>query len=313
VAAGRDAARTADALAARGVAVSCFVAGEQNNARGAEALGMLPRSGGFDTAATFAAARDGKLRVLSLFGVNPVLHHPLGGAAVRAALANVPFVVATELFLTETAELAHLVLPARASFEKSGHVYDLTGAPHGVFAGHAAPDGTLADGDMLVALAAELGLDVPAPDELLAAANAPAVAIAAGFADAILTGTPDVDASSRPAGGGLRLAIASHIFSGGGTAAFDDRLGGLRPIATATFAPATAAEAGVTPGDTIDLFAGERTLRDLTVAVDADLGADTVVVIDGLPSAPANALATGDAVAIGNVRSAYGALAAGAV
>ncbi len=313
VAAGRDAARTADALAARGVAVSCFVAGEQNNARGAEALGMLPRSGGFDTAATFAAARDGKLRVLSLFGVNPVLHHPLGGAAVRAALANVPFVVATELFLTETAELAHLVLPARASFEKSGHVYDLTGAPHGVFAGHAAPDGTLADGDMLVALAAELGLDVPAPDELLAAANAPAVAIAAGFADAILTGTPDVDASSRPAGGGLRLAIASHIFSGGGTAAFDDRLGGLRPIATATFAPFTAAEAGVTPGDTIDLFAGERTLRDLTVAVDADLGADTVVVIDGLPSAPANALATGDAVAIGNVRSAYGALAAGAV
>jgi NADH-quinone oxidoreductase subunit G len=311
VAAGRDAAALASSLVARGAAVACFVAGEQNNARGAEALGMLPRGDGLDAAGTFAAARDGKIRVLSLLGVNPVLHHPLGADAIREALANVPFVVASDLFLTDTASLAHLVLPARASFEKSGHTYDLTGAPLGVFAGHAAPEGTLADGDMLVALANELAIAIPAPDELHALSSAPAPAVATGFADTAIVGERMPRPATSPTGG-LRLALASHIFSGGGTAWFDDRLASLRPVPTATFEPATASDAGVAAGDTIDLFAGERMLRDLLVAIDPTVRAETVVVIDGLPDAPANAIAADEIVSIGNVRGAQHAFAAGA-
>jgi NADH-quinone oxidoreductase subunit G len=312
VAAGRDAAGLASALAARGASVTCFVAGEQNNARGAEAFGMLPRGGGLDAGGMFAAARDGKLRVLSLLGVNPVLHHPLGAVAIRDALSNVPFLVASDLFLTDTASLAHLVLPARASFEKSGHTYDLTGAAHGVFAGHAAPDGTLADGDMLVALANELAIDIPAPDELHALASAPAPAVATGLADATIVGSAPSAPAKPAASGGLRLALANHIFSGGGTAWFDDRLAALRPVPTATFEPATASDAGVAAGDTIDLFAGERLLRDLFVVIDPGVRPETVVVIDGSPDAPANAIGADEIVSIGNVRSAHGALAAGA-
>jgi NADH-quinone oxidoreductase subunit G len=312
VAAGRDAAALASALVARGASVTCFVAGEQNNARGAEAFGMLPRGGGLDTAGMFAAARDGKLRVLSLLGVNPVLHHPLGAVAIRDALSTVPFLVVSDLFLTDTASLAHLVLPARASFEKSGHTYDLTGAALGVFAGHAAPEGTLADGDMLVALATELAVDIPAPDELHARASAPAATVAAGFADAAIVGSASPAPAKPAASGGLRLALANHIFSGGGTAWFDDRLASLRPVPTATFEPATASDAGVAAGDTIDLFAGERLLRDLTVVIDPGVRPETVVVIDGSPDAPANAIGADEIVSIGNVRGAQGALAAGA-
>ncbi|MBD5635427.1 MAG: (2Fe-2S)-binding protein [Candidatus Eremiobacteraeota bacterium] len=121
-AAGRAAASLVDTLAGRGASVSCYVAGEQPNARGAEALGMLPRGGGLDSTALLGAAREGRIRALSLLGVNPVLHHPLGGEAVREALARVPFVAVSDLFLTETALLAHLVLAARAWFEKSGHL-----------------------------------------------------------------------------------------------------------------------------------------------------------------------------------------------
>jgi hypothetical protein len=112
--------------------------------------------------------------------------------------------------------------------------------------------------------------------------------------------------------GGLRLALASHIFSGGGTAWFDDRLASLRPVPTATFEPATASDAGVAAGDTIDLFAGERMLRDLFVVIDPAVRPETVVVIDGSPDAPANAIAADEIVSIGNVRGAHGALAAGA-
>jgi NADH-quinone oxidoreductase subunit G len=296
VAAGREAAELMDALAAKGVTVSSYVAGEQSNARGAEAFGMLPRDGGFDTTAMLAAALGGKMRMLSLLGVNPVLSHPLGERTVRDALERVPFIVATELFLTESASLAHLILPARGAFEKSGHAYDLAGDVISLESAHVAPAGTLADGDMLVALAESLSIDVPAPDELHALATAPVTATAIAFADEAIAGP--VPPSTAPSSGALRLAIASHIFSGGGTSLFDDRTSGLRPIPSATLAPQTAAAAGVKAGDRVRLAAGERELRDLVVVIDPAAVADVVSVIDGLPAAPANGLSDGDAVVL---------------
>ena len=314
VAAGRAAAAEIDALVARGATVSCYVAGEQNNARGAEALGMIPRDGGFDTAGIFAAARAGSLRVLSLFGANPVLHHPLGADAVREALARVPFVVASDLFLTETASLAHLVLPARASFEKSGHTFDLTGDVLGVFAGHGAPDGTLSDGEMLVALAAELGVAIPDPSELARIARTPLVPSAGpAFADAALTGTTAMPESAASSGTDetLRLVLAGHIFAGGGTVRFDDRLEALRPVPGVTFAPDAARAIGAEPGDLVDLEIGSAALRDLAVAIDAGVPAGVAIVIDGLPEAPANAFAGGESVRVVNVRPARAELVGG--
>ncbi|GAC1309293.1 MAG: NADH-quinone oxidoreductase subunit G [Vulcanimicrobiaceae bacterium] len=313
-AAGARAAEFAAGLATAGTHVATFVPGEQNNARGAQVLGMTPRAGGSDSTGILAAARAGGVRVLSLFGVNPVLHHPAGAVAVREALERTGFVVASELFLTETAKLAHLVLPARASFEKSGHVYDLAGDVLPVFAGHAAPEGTLADGDMLVALATELELPIASPDELAARANAPGADPIEAFADARLasqtTSTPVVYAAEVP--GALHLAIAADIFAGGGTVWFDDRLGALRPRPSATFAPQTAEACGVRPGETIDLHAGTRVLAGLAVVVAADALPGYVRVTDGLPEAPANDFTDGERVSV-TVRAGRGALIAGGV
>ena len=294
VSAGREAADLMDALAAKGVAVFGYVAGEQANVRGAEALGLVPGDGGLDGRGMIAAALDGKIRALSLFGVNPVLNHPLGERTVRDALERVGFVVATELFMTETVALAHLILPVRASFEKTGHAYDLAGDVIAVAAGHTAPEGTLTDGDIIVALAAELSIDLPAPDAVNVAAIAPIRASAAHFADVAVTGT----AAAADAATGLRIAVASHVFAGGGTSYFDTHVAELRPKPSATLAPATAAALGVQAGARIRLRAGERELRDLEVLIDQDAVADVVVVIDGLPEAPANAFTTGEAVAL---------------
>ena len=57
-----------------GSTVCTFILGEQPNARGAEAVGMLPRGDAAGTEAMLAAACEGKLDVLALLGVNPVLH-----------------------------------------------------------------------------------------------------------------------------------------------------------------------------------------------------------------------------------------------
>ncbi len=293
--------RQADDWTARGLTVHAYVPGEQANARGAEALGMLPGPDGFDCAAMLAAAARGELRSLAIFGANPVLNHPLGGNTVRAALERVPFLVVSELFLTETAQLAQLVLPARGAFEKSGHVYDLAGDVLAVRQAHVPPEGTLSDGDMLVALAAELGLPIPAPDELLARATA-------------LIGVPNVAFAEpapspqtvRPDGANeLRLAIAADIFAGGGTGRFDAALGVLRPLPTATFAPGTAARYHVRADDRVDLAAADdRVLGDLFVRIDAAAPEGIVSVTDGLPDAPANAFSDGEAVSVRNVRAA---------
>jgi NADH-quinone oxidoreductase subunit G len=282
---------------ASGRSVSAFIVAEQPNARGAEAMGMLPSGVGLDTRGIFESARDGKLRVLSLFGVNPVLRFA-DGALARAALEGTPFVVVSELFMTETAERASLILPARGPFEKDGHVFDLTGAVQIVNAGHAAPTGTLTDGEMLVALASELGVDVPTPRHIETNARSykPAVARPADETIERPSRAPSAEAA-------LRVAVAANIFAGGGTVRFDDAIAELRPLPTATFGPRTAASSGVAPGDRIDLVAGDRALRDLAVRVDREGVEDVVRVVDGLPGAPANVLADGEAVAVANVRA----------
>ncbi|HEY0798617.1 MAG TPA: molybdopterin-dependent oxidoreductase, partial [Candidatus Baltobacteraceae bacterium] len=204
-------------LRAAGKAVHEFIAGEQSNARGAEALGMLPGAGGLGTREMFEAAQGGTLGVLSLFGVNPVLRFA-DGALAREAITKASFVVVSELFMTHTAELATLVFPARGAFEKEGHTTSLAGDVLPVYAGLEAPEGTLSDGEIFVALAAELGIDIPAPAELLAKAQmAPPVR---AHAPVSARGPAQVPAAAA-SGPTVTICIGTSIFTGGGTLAFD--------------------------------------------------------------------------------------------
>lgn len=65
------------------------------------------------------AARDGSLRGLYVMGENPFLSDP-DVARVREAFCNLEFLVVQDIFLTETAEVADVVLPATSYFEKKG-------------------------------------------------------------------------------------------------------------------------------------------------------------------------------------------------
>jgi len=282
-----------DAWSASGLAagktVRTYIVSEQSNARGAESLGLLPRVGALDTSAMLRAARDGKIGSLALFGVNPALHWPDRELAL-AALRATPFLVVSELFRTETADLATLVLPACSAFEKSGSTTDLAGEIRPVVAGVPAPEGALADGDMLVALADALDVALPLPDEIEARVRE---AVAA---------TPELHApaplpSAAPSGG-LRLVVASTIFSGGGTVAHDTRLAELRTAPHATFHPETAAGLGLAAGDAVDLGAGDRVLSGLTVAIDPHGVPGTVAIVEGLPNANVNVLGASDPIGV---------------
>ncbi len=153
--------------------LATYIASEQGNARGAEAMGMLPFSGpgyapveaGQDGYAMLDAARTGTLSVLSIFGANPA-RNAIDPALAAKALEQVPFLAVSELFMTETAQRATLVLPAKGAFEKNGTTLALGGDMLPVNASLEAPESVRSDYEMLLGLADQLGISVLPSDEL---------------------------------------------------------------------------------------------------------------------------------------------------
>ena len=65
------------------------------------------------------AAETGELKGMYVMGENPFLSDP-NVARAREAFCNLDFLVVQDIFLTETAEVADVVLPATSYFEKTG-------------------------------------------------------------------------------------------------------------------------------------------------------------------------------------------------
>lgn len=80
---------------------------------------QLPGFQGWKSTEMISAARKGMLKFLYITGENSVRSHPDSNGTVNA-LKKLDFLVVQDIFMTETAELADVVLPAASSFEKSG-------------------------------------------------------------------------------------------------------------------------------------------------------------------------------------------------
>jgi len=76
-----------------------------------------PTTPGLDLLQIFDAAAAGKLSALYVVGANPVARYDVDPATLKNT-----FVVVQEMFLTETAALADVILPAANLYEKSGSV-----------------------------------------------------------------------------------------------------------------------------------------------------------------------------------------------
>jgi NADH-quinone oxidoreductase chain G len=78
---------------------------------------------GLDFDDMMLAAGEGDLQAMWIMGADPVRHSRVAGNV----LAQIPFLVVQDLFLTETASLAEVVLPAASFAESEGSVINLTG------------------------------------------------------------------------------------------------------------------------------------------------------------------------------------------
>jgi NADH-quinone oxidoreductase subunit G len=97
-----------------------------NNSWGAVKAGVMPDKGGLDTKGILDACVSGKIQLLYIMGSDPATKYKNPTLAV-SALEKVPFLVVQELFLTETAKHADIVLPAASFAEKDGTFINIEG------------------------------------------------------------------------------------------------------------------------------------------------------------------------------------------
>ena len=103
------------------------------------------------------AAHAGQVRGMYILGENPAMSDPDLDHA-RAALAGLEHLVVQDIFLTETANYADVILPAAALYEKTGTVTNTNRQVQMVRAAVAPPGQARADWEIVVALGRKLGL-----------------------------------------------------------------------------------------------------------------------------------------------------------
>jgi NADH-quinone oxidoreductase subunit G len=113
-----------------------------------------PQQTGLDLAGMVDAAKAGKLKALYVIGSNPVSRFNIDPFAFSKS-----FVVVQDMFLTETAVMADVVLPAANAYEKSGTMTNTCGDVQlAKKAGEVS--GTKADFEMIVRIADAMGAEV---------------------------------------------------------------------------------------------------------------------------------------------------------
>jgi NADH-quinone oxidoreductase subunit G len=127
-----------------GVKYVCLV--DYSNSRGAFDMGVVPKNGGLSLQQMLAASLD----VLWVVGANPLKN---------ATMSPKSFVVVQDLFMTETAKHADLVLPAASAYEKTGTVTNVCGEAQKLK--HAVKVmGTKTDLEIMGLIAKEMKLDL---------------------------------------------------------------------------------------------------------------------------------------------------------
>jgi NADH-quinone oxidoreductase subunit G len=116
--------------------------------------GTLPAEKGLSLPEMFDAAKAGKLKALYVVGSNPV-----GRLGIDPFVLSKTFVVVQEMFLTETANLADVVLPAASAYEKTGTYVNTCGDLQLVKKAGEVTD-TKPDFEMIVRIADAMGSDV---------------------------------------------------------------------------------------------------------------------------------------------------------
>ncbi len=276
----------------------CLEVVTQANTWGARNLGLLPDVGvggvpaatrGGSTADIFQAAIDQKLQVLWIQQSNPVVEFA-GGDPANRGIAAAPFVVVQDLFLTETAALADVVLPSVSLSERNGTLTSIEGRVQRTVRGMDPRGAAREDWKVLVELSERLGASLG-----YGSAEDVVRDIRTAYVDAPQVATPKLQRVETPrAVGGdsgfpLRLFTGRLMFDRGTIQGRSSVIPGLAPDPAIEVNPADAARAGLVDGAPALVTTAAGRL-ELPAKVTEDVPAGAVFVPFGYNSAPVGAL-----------------------
>ncbi|HEY8532180.1 MAG TPA: NADH-quinone oxidoreductase subunit NuoG [Limnochorda sp.] len=318
-AAGRAVAALVRAWQAKGRAASLLVIGDQANSRGAEAMGLRPdllpgyrraadprarrevglaeqpQAAGLPARRMLEEAAAGRMGFLYLVGANLLETYPDRGL-VEAAVQAQAFVVVQDLFLTETARWADVVLPAAPFTARTGHLTNLEGrvqatGPRSTDEAAGLEVQALTDGQIFQLLAERLQGRLLVRDSRELEQEMAALALVQdGFVGALplelLDGTQPAPA---PSGEGELVAVpVPAIHGGGGTSRFDRAYAERRPLkAQAWLHPDDARRWSVVDGERVAVETA-RGAVEVHVVVSPRVKPGLLAVPRGVPGLPWN-------------------------
>jgi formate dehydrogenase alpha subunit len=121
---------------------------------------ILPAKAGLTTLEIMEQVKKGKIKGMYIVGENPVLSFP-NSRLITEILASLDFLVVQDMFLTETAKLANVVLPAASFAEKEGTFTNFEGSVQRVRKAIAPLGESLPDWEIILRLADKMGSPLP--------------------------------------------------------------------------------------------------------------------------------------------------------
>ena len=128
----------------------------------------IPSNKGLTTTEMIPAAYEGKLKALYIMGENPVISDPNTNHTLKS-LKNLEFLVVQDIFMTETALLADVVLPSACFAEKEGTFSNTDRRVQRVRKAVKAPGEAKDDLSIIIELSHRLGYDMKydSPEDVL--------------------------------------------------------------------------------------------------------------------------------------------------
>jgi NADH-quinone oxidoreductase subunit G len=253
------------------------------NTWGARDQGLLPGPDGLTTGEMLQAAADGRIQALWVMQANPVIEYARRPAA-KTAMETVPFLVVTDMFLTETARHADVVLPVVSLAERSGTLTNVEGRVQRAVRAMDPRGASKEDWKVLGMVAEDLGK----PLGLTGDAAASRAAREAAAADRAAPGLTRVETPPAPAPETdfpMRLFTGTVLFDRGTIQGRSTVLPGLAGEPFAELNTADAARLGVAEGDLVGVNTPHGRL-DLPARVTDGIPAGAVFVPSGFNEAP---------------------------
>lgn len=193
----------------------------------------------------------------------------------KKARGNLNFLVVQDLFLTETAKEADLVLPTLCYLEKDGHFLNIAGQLQKISAGQVIPEGLYSDGEIFEKIAKKLNLAFDIDPQFL-------LRVQSGSERAFnpihhSNSEPKSSEEERSIGGSLKATFAQILFDGGVRMRHNSHLSKLTKDPKVRIHPEEGNKRSLKDGDAVKLSCHEEVI-DAIVTLDRRVAEGTLLL-----------------------------------